>query len=167
MDDTQYVISPAKMPELQAAISASFPGITAPVIHTVGVDDQGNFLVNVVGFGINEMIVVGLCKLAQSHKKVVAPPASLVSEPMGTVTSRLEFTGLLYHIGASAHDEFGMQYYHRFITDDSNNEILWVTGRPAGLTNHKYKVSCRVKGHNRWSDIWQTLVTHCKLEAIQ
>ncbi len=160
-----YRVSPSVITDLIDVIRANISISNSPVVvHSVGMDDNGYYLVNVVGIGPNLQRAQLLCESAESGRALLLPARNKDSRHIGMPDDRLEINGNLYHVGAYIHPNYGTQFIHRIETDDGN-EITWNTTRihPLG----RYKVSCRVKEHMIYSKVNQTAVTHCKFSEAE
>jgi|RhiMethySRZTD1v2_1073278.scaffolds.fasta_scaffold19545_5 hypothetical protein len=163
MHSKLYRVSPSVITDLVGVVRANIAISNSPVVvHSVGMDDDGNYMVQVVGYGPNANYARLLCESAERNFALLLPARNKDSKHIASPGERLEFTGNLYHVGAYIHPNYGTQFIHRIETDDGN-EITWNTSRihPLG----RYKVSCRVKEHLVYSKVNQTAVTHCKFET--
>lgn len=160
-----YNVSPAVIPDLEAAIKANYRENSNPVVlQQVGADDRGFLEIRVRAYGKVNEEVHALCVMAERAAAIVLPARNWASERVGEEGQQFEFDGELYHIGVWT-SQFGQQFIHRFSTLDGQNEITWKTGKPQSLG--RYKVVCRVKGYTDFGLVEQTTVTHCRLTKLE
>lgn len=158
-----YAVSPATMPALAKVVSLNYS--KAPVVlHQVGSDDRGCFLIDVKAYGDTDRQVRQLCEMAERDIAIILPAENAKSSHVGVEGDKIEFAGHLYHIGCYVNPRYGTQYIHRF-HNEWNDELTWKTSKPHAPA--VYKVSAKISGYSNFGGIQQTNIGYCKLELLK
>lgn len=157
----KFRISPANIADLYAAVYANGGASRGVVLHTVNPNHNGDYLVVVIGLS-DEKYYDAVCEmayLAEKGQAVILPARNKRSDHIGSKGDAWEFDGELYHIGAWTNPSYGLQFIHRF-QDGEQNELFWTTGKITALG--RYHITCKIKDHKNYGNIYQTAVTYCK-----
>lgn len=161
----RYKISPEDLPALQRAIFVNINTneFTSVLAHTLDIDEEGNFLVEILGVGENFTRGCELADRAEAGRAVIFPARNPDSEHVHTPGDLITFDAELYHVGVYTSPQYGRKFIHRF-SDRDGNELTWTTNTICLLG--KYRVTAKVKAHEEYFNVRQTAITHCRFEAI-
>lgn len=161
----KFKISPEDLPALQRAVFVNIntSEITPVLVHTLDIDQEGNFLVEILGFGSHFDKACILAGLAESGRAVLLPARNPDSDHVFTPGESVTFDADLYHIGVYTSPQYGQKFIHRF-QDRDGNELTWTTNTMSLLG--EYRVTAKVKAHEEYFGVLQTAITHCRFESI-
>ena len=161
----KYRLTPEVVPALQKAIFVNIntDERTPALVHTLEIDDDGNFVVEILGIGKEHALACDLAEKAEAGRAVIFPARNPDSEHVFEPGESVTFDAELYHVGVFTSTQYGRKFIHRF-SDRKGNELTWTTNTMASLGT--YRVTAKIKAHEEYFNIKQTAVTHCRFEAI-
>jgi len=161
----KFKISPEDLPALKRAVFVNINSQewTPVLIHTLDIDQGGDFLVEVLGVDEYFDQACKLASFAEAGRAVIFPARNPHSDHVFDEGDSVTFDAELYHVGVFK-CQYGLKYVHRF-SDRDGNELTWTTNTFCHLGN--YRVTAKVKAHEEYFGVYQTSVTHCRFEAIE